>query len=165
MPASATATARENLRATRIIGRAMIIGVSFFALVILLLNIFQTGAILDPAETAKSQLFFLIMAGVMGLFCFYIAFTGYQKKIAEIREMSGTLSDKINVYRATLVRYMALCEAPAILGIIIFFLTGNFIFFSITGLMLAAMLWKSPGEKRIIAELNLDWKEQQELSK
>jgi hypothetical protein len=73
------------------------------------------------------------------------------------------LPDKLNQYRSALIIYIALCEGPALFGIILFFVTGNYLMFIITGITIASMLAKMPSRKRVVDDLTLDWKQQQEL--
>jgi len=59
--------------------------------------------------------------------------------------------------------YQALCEAAALLSVVVFFLTGIFTLLIITAILLTLMLSKVPITKKVVNELALDWKEQQEL--
>ena len=66
-------------------------------------------------------------------------------------------------YRSVLIRYLAISEGAALFSLIAFYLTGDHRLFLMTGIMLAAMLWAAPTTERIIATLNPDWQEQQDL--
>ena len=74
------------------------------------------------------------------------------------------LLQKLEIYRAALVLYMGLCEAAAILTVIAFYMTGNFLFLVIIAAILVSMLMRRPENYKIFNELQLDSKEQMELS-
>ena len=99
----------------------------------------------------------------MAIVCGIVAISLYNKKVSFIKNGNSALDEKLNQYRITLTLYLALCEGAALLSVIIFFLTGEYIVFAITGIMLLAMLLKMPVKAKLINELGIDWKEQDEL--
>ena len=151
---------KEELRAIRIIFGAIIAGALIFAIIVLVLNMMQGPA---APEVKEYEHIFLYAAAGLAAVCFVIAISRYNKGITLAKDSLISLQDKLNQYRLSLVRYIALCEGPALFSIVAFFMTGNYFLFIITGLMIIAMLFKAPVLKRVTDDLELDWKQQQEL--
>jgi hypothetical protein len=107
----------------------------------------------------------IILTGgiAIALLCLMVARSRYHKGIVTAKNSLISLPDKLNQYRSSLIIFMALCEGPALFGIILFFVTGNYMMLIITGITIAAMLAKMPSRKRVAGDLALDWKQQQEL--
>ena len=155
------ATAQGNIRAIRIFFGAIVVGAIIFSLIVLAL-----GMMNKPVSPLKEyENIILGIAIALGVICYLAARHGYNKGIANAKDSLISLPDKLNQYRTTLIRYLALCEAPALFGIILFFVTGNYLMFIITALMIAAMLTKTPTRQRVIDELALDWQQQENFDR
>jgi hypothetical protein len=154
------ATPKENLRAARIVFWAIIAGAVIFSIIVFIINKIQ-GHLMPEAEQYATL--FLYIVSIVAAVCLIIAMRTYKKGVAVAKESLIPLQDKLNLYRTTLVRYIALCEGPAIFSIVAFFVTGNYYLFVITAIMIAAMLAKAPTRQRVTNELALDWQQQQEL--
>ena len=152
---------KANLRATRILCLALIIGASVFALIVVGLN--QVRGPMLPAEGLQYNMTFFWAVTIVAVLCILRAILIYRKGIVAIKNSATPLNDKLNQYRGVLIQYMALCEGPALFSIIVFLLTGEYIVLGITGIMLAAMLLRLPQKKKISDELALSFQEQQEL--
>lgn len=151
----------QAIKSFKILAGALIIGLIFFALIILLVSQIN-GPVMPDGTSDINTIFLLIVAGLAAI-CLLTAFFKYRKGMKAIRDSAITLDDKLNQYRATLIIYMALCEGPGLFSVIVFFLTGDYKVLMITGVMLAAMIARFPQKQKIINELALDWKEQQEI--
>ncbi len=81
----------------------------------------------------------------------------------EARNLTAPLNEKLNQYRSFLIKYLAFCEGPALFCIVVFIMTGDARILTIAAVLLVAMLAITPSKKRVVNDLNLDWKEQQEL--
>ena len=160
-PVNTDTSPKANLRATRILCLALIIGATVFALIIVVIN--QVSGPIMPAEGLQYKMTLVWAVTIVAVLCILRAILIYRKGIAAIKNSVNTLNDKLNQYRAVLIQYMALCEGPALFSIIVFFLTGEYIVLGITGIMLAAMLLRLPQKKKISDELALSFQEQQEL--
>ncbi|MEI9908639.1 MAG: FAD-linked oxidase C-terminal domain-containing protein [Bacteroidota bacterium] len=159
-PPRVPGTPKEELRAIRIIFGAIIVGVLLFGLIVNVINYMQGSLAPEAKEYAH---FFLYAAAGLAAICLVIAMNGYNKGTTVAKETLISLPDKLNQYRLSLVRYIALCDVPALFSIVAFFVTGNYFLFIITVVMIAAMLLKAPTLKRVTDDLGLDWKQQQEL--
>lgn len=158
---NANATVRENLRASQILCAALMIGIVIFTIAVAILNLVREPFL--KAESWPVKNIFLYAAFCIAFACFFVANALYKKKIAIIKNAMIPLGDKLNQYRVALIIFMALCEGAALFSIIVFFLIGNFVLLVITAAMLAAMFSKMPFQKKVVAELDLDWKDQQEF--
>ena len=152
-------TAKDNLKAIRILCFALIIGVFLFTLISLLINKF-TGSFIKQSK--QNLNIFLWVLAIVTLICILAALRSYPKNITKSKN-ADTLNDKLNQYRSSLVIYMALCEGPALFSGAVFLLTGNFNSFAFTVLMLAMMLAKFPTYDRVNRDMELDAQEQLEL--
>lgn len=151
---------KENIRVIRTLFGAIIAGALVFAMVSLFINISRGP--FAPAIN-KYESIFLGIDIIIALICLIFARIKYNSGIEALKDSLISLPGKLNQYRATLILYVALCEGPALFGIILFLITGNYFLLVITGVMLGAMLIKAPTNKRITDELGLDWNQQQEL--
>jgi hypothetical protein len=150
---------KANLRSTRILFGAIVMGAVLLALVVLGLH--ATDA-LGPATMAPGDAIRGIVAAG-GLVCIFIAFSGYRKAAAATKNLTGSLNDKLVHHRSFLTRYMAICDFAAIASILTFFLTGDVLLLIVTGVVILAMLYMAPTKNRLINDLGLDWNEQAEL--
>jgi len=154
--------AKENVRATQVLCVALMVGITFFAAIIIFICLTS-----GPAFSGKEQRYnalFLYAAAGMAIVCYLWARSAWQKKLPLVTSTYNSLADKLNQYRAVLILYMAPCEGAALFSIVVLFLTGNFLLLIITAFMLLAMFSKFPFVKKMISELNLDWKEQSEIT-
>lgn len=148
------------LKSLRIFCIALISGIIMFSCIVFGLSYFEPGA------TGSLRGYFgiaITVSIVFALACFLIARQLFGKKMQAIRNDSVNVSEKLNQYRAALISYMALCDAPALLAIILFFLTGIYWLLLVVLMMLLAMAMKFPNKQRIAEDMGLDWKEQEEL--
>src|SRR5258705_6082789 len=126
---------KEDLRAARILFGALMAGAIMFSIIVVALNLMQ------PAVSPFREYENIVLGAVaaIALVCLFIARNQYSKGIAIAKDSLISYPDKLNQYRATLIRYMALCEGPALLGIILFFVSGNYLMLIITIVMLVAI--------------------------
>jgi hypothetical protein len=161
-PTERIAGPKENLRAARILCVALMSGITLFAAIISILCL-TNGPVMDKTEQRYNDIILYIAAG-LALACLIGARAMYTKKIAGIKNSQVSLIDKLNQYRSALIVYMAPCEGAALLSMALLFLTGNLLLLIITAMLLLAMSSKFPFTKKVIDELNLDWKEQADLN-
>lgn len=157
-----TATIKDELRGIRILAAALIIGVVIFAIITVVINQIN-GAFLDD-EIISLRAYLLPFMSLLAVLALLVARNQYQKLIRAIREGSYSLRDKIEKYRAAIILYMAICEGIAMLSIIFFLLSGQYLLLIVTGAMLLLMGARLYAVKGVAAELNLSWQEQEELN-
>jgi hypothetical protein len=151
---------KNIMKANRILCAALMIGCSAFAIIVLTM---MTLSLIEPAVDAREGSIFLIVLVVLAGICFVIARKNYNKSITSAKDSLNTMTEKLNAYRPALTIYMAMCEGPALFGIIVFFLSGNYFALAVTAVMLIAMLSKFPTVTRVIKDLGLSSQEQTEL--
>jgi hypothetical protein len=152
--------AKNIIKANRILCAALMIGCSFFAIIVLTL---MTVSLIEPTIDAYAGSILLIVLIVLAGVCFVIARKNYNKSITSAKDSLNTMTEKLNAYRLTLIIYMAMCEGPALFGVIAFFLSGNYFTLVVTAIMLLAMLSKFPTVTRVVTDLGLSSQEQIEL--
>jgi len=149
-----------DIRSLRILSIALITGMILFAAVVIGLNAFD--AILVEKFQYYAEIVIAVSAG-FAFVLFLIARHLFGKKMQAIKNTSVNISDKLNQYRTAFVSYMALCEAPGLLAIVLFLLSGVYWLLLVTIAMILAMAAKFPTKQKLINDMELDWKEQQEL--
>jgi hypothetical protein len=150
---------KENLRANSILFYALTSGVIMFLVIIIAL--IKIGGNFSKVDDSFDRIL-LVAASVIAGICFIAVFLNYKKAMSAILP-EDPLAERLNIYRAGLVRFAAFCEGAALFSVIGLFLTGIFWFVLITAIMLLAMLSKRPTKQRMIDELQLNWEEQQQF--
>ena len=154
-------TAKEKLKALKIVAAALSTGVLIFTMISVGVNQFQGPFLLEEIEKIRS--FLLPLMTGLALLALLIARYLYQQRIREIREGNEELDGKIEKYRAAVILYLAICEGTALLSVVLFLLSGFYPLLILTGAMLLLMLGKLYAMKGVATELNLDWNEQEAL--
>lgn len=159
-PATTSVSAKEILRATLILFLGTVTGVFVFMLTAIFLN--QSNGPFVPGSN-KYETIITWGAGTFSLACLIVARRMLWKGMAGAKNSLNTLQDKLSQYRSALIRYLVICEVPALLSIILFMLTGNFVFQVFAAAFLGFMLAAAPIKRRVIAALELQGSEQSEL--
>ncbi len=149
-----------TLRALRILYFALMAGVLLFMAIVFIMPVLDPGGVkyLQP----YSQIALYVAAG-LAIISYMTARYLFSKKMDAIRNTSVNVQEKLNLYRAAFISYMAFCEFPALLAIILYIISGNYGLLVVAGLMLLAMAIRFPSRQRLITDMSLDWKEQEEL--
>ena len=155
-----TAKFKELFRANTVFFYAMIGGVLIFGLLVLLIS--QNGSLIGADK--KLMQTFLVVNLFIAAVSVSIGEKTYRKRIALLKTSNCDLMEKLNRYREALIVFMALCEGPAILGIIFYFLTANKLFLILVGLVVIAMFLKRPEKSKIFNDLQLNTEEQSWLN-
>ena len=104
----------------------------------------------------------IAMAIVAGLSLF-IAFRLYKEGISKLASSGAPLQDRVIAYRRVIVRFLALCEFPAMLAAVLFMLSRSFNLGLVIIICVAAILSKWPTKQKMENDLQLDWKDKQEF--
>jgi hypothetical protein len=152
---------KESLRANRILVLSLMTGIVFFTIIVVVVNM---GGVPPLRNDAPMRSVFNYAVFGIAFFSLLSAFSIYNKKMTFIQNNSLSLTQRLDQYRAALITYMALCEGAAIFAIIVFFLTGNLIVLIVVPIVLIVMFRKIPFQKNVIRDLNLDWKDQEDLT-
>lgn len=132
-----------------LMGQVMFLGVTFF-----ILN--ENGPSLGD-DFESMALLQIGIAGViiMGLFGGNFLF---KQQLVAARE-KNTLGEKLNTYRTACIMRFALLEAPAILCIVAFMLTGNYFFAVVSAVVILVFLMNRPTKSKLILDLELSGEE------
>jgi hypothetical protein len=160
-PTPFTGTPKENLRAMRILSAALATGASLFAIICIVMDKLKQDD--EAAPMKKYEAIFLAISIGAAFICFLSALANYKRGLAIAKGSLISLDERLNLYREALIRYLALCEIPTLLAIIFFFFAGYYYLLLVRAAMIVAMLTKWPSKNRVITDLELDWKQQQEL--
>ena len=160
METSTPTRAKDALRAITVFFYSMIGGLLMFAIIVFALNFLQAPAVLDQSVV---RIFFIAVLAVAAISIF-MALQLYKRRITEALTPGRILMDKLNIYRAALILYLALCEGAGLFAVIVYFLTGYKLLFIVIAVVLLAMLQKRPEKSRIFNELQLSSQEQMELN-
>jgi hypothetical protein len=107
---------------------------------------------------------FLAVVLFIAVISLTVAARMYAKRITAAHATGLSLMDKLNIYRAALILYLALCEGAGLFAVIVYFLTGNMLLLIVVAVVLLAMLLKRPEKSKIFNELQLSSEEQMELN-
>jgi MFS family permease len=157
---AAPASPKENLKATLIIFSGIVTGVVVFMLVAIFIT--QSNGPL-ATRINKYETMLLWGVGTVSLACLVVGRRMLWSGIMAAKNSLNPLHDKLTQYRSSLIRYLVICEVPALLSIILFMLTGNFALLVPAAVFLGFMLAVAPIRRRIVAALELDGSEQSKL--
>jgi hypothetical protein len=159
-PVSSLTTPKKNLQGTLILFASIVISIFLFMLIAVLIG--QTKGALVPALNKYHTILSWAMAA-LSFVCLFAARRAFSKGITVAKNSLNPLNDKLNQHRSALIKYLVIGEAPVLLSITLFMLSGNFVFQVYAGVILGFMLAMAPGRRRVITELELDGQQQKEL--
>jgi Na+/melibiose symporter-like transporter len=139
---------------------SIVIGIFLFMIVAILVG--QTRGPLMPDLNKHHTTIAIIMA-VVSFVCLLFAKQQLTSGVQAAKNSLNPLSEKLNMHRNALIKYLFICEMPVFLSIIIFMLTGNFIFQIYAAVFIGFMLTVMPTRKKIAEDLGLGTQERQEL--
>jgi hypothetical protein len=157
---TSSASAKENLRATLIVFFGIVTGVFVFMLVAIFINQVNGPVIPDLNKYYTVVIWCMVAVSIV---CLIAGRKMLSKGTAAAKNSLNPLQDKLSQYRSTLIRYLVICEVPALAGVIFFLLTGNFAFQLFSAVFLGFMLGVAPIRRRVVTALELTGSEQSEL--
>ena len=158
-PATAT-TPKKNLKASLILFLAITTGIFIFMLIAIVVG--QSRGPLSP-DLNKHYTALAIGMAVISFAALLGARMVFNKGITFAKNSVNPLNEKLNMHRNALIKYLFICEMPVFLSIIIYMLTGNFIFQIYAAVFIGFMLTVMPTRKKVTEDLGLSSQEQQEL--
>src|SRR5688572_14758514 len=154
-------TARQQFRTLQVLFWTMVGGTFFCAVVIIAIRYFDF--LEQKSFSVNTSRLFMGIVAVVALACWITAVSQYKKGIILAKNLTGSLDEKLDVYRSVLIRYLALCEFPALLAVINYMITGEWWTLVITALLIVAMFMKRPTVPRLTDELSLGWNDAAQL--
>lgn len=140
--------ASTTVKPLAIIHLALMAGQIIFAAVCIALT-GKTEIILNPAN----DLFFILVPAlaVFGMTGSNLIF----KKLLDQARQKSTDAAKIAGYRTALIVRYALLEAPSLVGIVAYFLTGNLFYIFISGFIILFFLTFRPTKEKMEMDLSI----------
>lgn len=142
-------TSGGYFKSLKIVHIALVIGVVFFALISILLQIKGFGTV--DQEINNGLLLIVSIFTVFGILGSNLIF---KKKLSGIREKSS-LKEKMEEYRSALIFKLALIEGPTFFSVIAYLLTGNYIFLGMVLILIIVFLIYTPKQSKFINDLEL----------
>lgn len=158
--ASSVKTPAQTFRSTFTFFISLVAGIFVFMLAAIVIGQFR-GALM-PTLNKHHQLLTIIMA-VVSFACLLGAKKSFAIERGIAKNSLNPLPEKLNMYSGALVKYMVICDAPVMLGIILFLLTANFVFLAFAAVFLGLMLTMMPTKKKVAEQLELNAQEESEL--
>ncbi|MDJ1499342.1 hypothetical protein [Xanthocytophaga agilis] len=147
-------TSKQYFLTQSIIHLALMMGQILFAIVTFYIG--QTSPLPGNEELKQTFTYLIPLVALTCLAAAFLLFTILLKKAKE----KASLSQKISAYGTAMIVRYALLEAPSLLSIIAFFLTGNYTFLSVFGLVIILFIFLRPSKDKLIQELELDSNEE-----
>lgn len=142
----------SNIKSLTILHFSLLIGQIVFGAIAYYLSASGSMKAIDLGKNAQ---FIAIGVAATGLILITLSFSMYKKKIAFIKNSSQPVKEKLVAYRAANLIRWAMLEAPVLITIIAFMLTGNFNFMFLAGAILLIFLSTRPTASKAAAELSI----------
>jgi len=143
-------TSKEYFNVLTIIHAALTYGQVFFGLVFFYLN----TNLLSPNNGDIYDIFIFVVPAtvVMG----FVASTFLMKaRLGAIKKMSG-LKEKLRNYRTAFIIRMALLESPSFFALVAYYLTGNYFFLGLSGIIIIVFVIERPTRSKVAMDLELN---------
>lgn len=146
---------QDAFKALKILHLGITGGLLIFAAAMLFL--FQTGNLkaIDPSLERTLQVVAVIFSVALLLFGFNL----FKRKMMEARNSTESGETRMRLYRTACIIWWAMIEAPGLLAVVSFFITGNYAFLALAGFHVLVLLLFMPRKENIIVLLNLNTKE------
>jgi hypothetical protein len=139
-----------DYKALAVLTRALIFGIVIFSVVSVVLHFIQGTFVKD--ESLVNTVFLVIIS--IAIVAIIGARIIYTKRTNVLKESNQTSKEKLDIFRAITITHMALCEMPALLGIICFLILGSYLFLIPVLMALAEMILKFPTQTKIESTIN-----------
>lgn len=150
----------QQAKGTRALFLSIVAGIFLFMLATVPVN--QSMGPLAPALNAWHV--WLNVAAIAIYFgCSLLAKYLFAKGMRLAKNSINPLVDKLKRYRISLIVYLAISEAPILLCIVLFLLTGNFVYQVYSCVFLGFILVMFPTRRKMVEQLGLDGQQQMEL--
>lgn len=142
-------TSAGYFKSIKIVHLALVIGVVFFALVSVFLQINGFGTL---GELINNGLLLIIpLLALIGIFGSNFIF---KKRLRKIVDKTNP-NEKMEDYRSALILKFALIEGPSFFAIVAYLLTGNYIFLGTAVVLIIVFLIYTPSRTKFISDLEL----------
>lgn len=143
----------STIKALAVMHFSLLIGQLMFAAIVLYLNYTQ---VVESVIKSKEMLL-LIVPGLIGFSILFaiVSFFTFKKKIEFLKNNELSVTEKLTAYRAASIIRWAMLEAPVLLAIMVFLLTGIFFLWGLIAVMLVLFIYTKPTIAKTAAELDI----------
>ncbi len=145
-------TSKEYFRILNILYFGLLSGQIFFAAVTLYLTL--SGAVNQENSSLRDIFVFIVPLFVVG--GIYGSLVAFKNRLS-VTKSKVNLIEKMSDYRTTCIVRWALLEFPSFFAIIVYFLTGDFIFLAMAALIIAYFVTIKPNVEKTTIDLELDY--------
>jgi hypothetical protein len=138
-------------KALNILHKAMLMGQVLFTAVCFYL-LYSKSVIPSLHELDKTLQVITIIFSVAGFIAGNFLF---KKRLPQAKESSLPLKEKFAIYRSGCIIQWALLEAPALLSVVSFFLTGNYAFIALTAMLIILFTVLGPSKIKTAFQLGV----------
>lgn len=138
-------TVPANLRGINIVHKALIAGQVLFGAVCISLRLSGNLDFSMPDLDRPLQVIALLAAGGG----FFIGNFLFKKRVQPVRDTNETPAAKFAIYRSAAIIQWALLEGPGLFTIICFFLTGNYAFIALAGVLIMLLAMMGPQRAKV----------------
>jgi len=142
----------DNFRVLKIYHLALLGGITFFAIIAVIMVITKT---IPPLNNNSIEQILQAITAVVSLAALLVGFNLFKRRITQARSATGTAEERMNQYRTACVTWWALIEGPGIFAVIGLYLTGNFAFLALALFHIVILAVFMPRKENIIVLLNL----------
>lgn len=146
----------SNIKALSLLHFSLLIGQVVFAAIAYYL--FYSGT-LKPMAAGENTKYIVMGVGALGFLMVILSFSLYRKKTERLRNSNIPAKDKLISYRAANLIRWAMLEAPVLLAIIAFMLTGHYNFLLLAAAILIGFISTRPTAPKAAAELGISEEE------
>lgn len=144
----------SNIKALTLLHFSLLVGQLMFAgIAVYLVYTKSFGVVLNNEEVIS-----IAGPGLTGLAVAFvlIGFYSYNKKLEKISTNEKAMQQKLTEYRAANIIRWAILEAPTLLAIICFLLTGKTFFILVVAVLLSLFLYTKPSTAKAAKELGIN---------
>ena len=142
----------SNIKTLTILHFSLLVGQIVFAAIAYYL--FASGT-MKAVTTTDNAKYIVMGVSAFGLLMVILSFAVYKKKTETIRNSIVSNRDKLVGYRAANLIRWAMLEAPVLVAIIAFMLTGHYNFLMLAGAVLVLFVSTRPTVSKAAAELGI----------
>jgi hypothetical protein len=140
-----------TLKTLQLTYRILLIGQVLFAGIVLFVR--AKGFGIEKNVDENTSRFLQVAALVIG--CLWAGMRIYRKRVAIIKDSNIPVPEKLKQYLAASMIKWSLTEGPYILSIVSYFLTGNWSFLALAGIILFVFAGYNPQQALVMRELGL----------
>lgn len=152
-------TKSGELKALKIMHRAMLLGQVIFAVLAFLLNYSGRFTLVLKSQDQLLQVISILLS-ITG---FFVGSSLFQKRMLQLRETSPGFKTKLTTYRSASLVQWALLEGASLFCIICFMLAGNYSFLGLAATLMLVFAIIGPTKQKMGMLLHLTEKEMDQL--